>query len=116
MDKLTKFRRRLKYYLLNKLETKLENICSVLQDDRYPESMINISIKQKASRINSTSTEVPKKYPVNIMFSWLGKIVLKFENQVQCTIGKAIMLLNLVSFCYKKNASRNTLRYCEFLP
>ena len=57
IEESDKFRRRPKHHLFNQLETKLENVCSVLQ--KHPESVINISIKQKFARVNS-KLKVPR--------------------------------------------------------
>ena len=63
MEQNDKFQRRPKYRLLSQLETKFKNICSILQDNKYPQTVINISIKQKTVRVNSKLREVPKRMP-----------------------------------------------------
>ena len=39
------------------INLKLENSCSVLQDNRYPETVINISIREKIAHVNSKLKE-----------------------------------------------------------
>ena len=49
----------------NYLETKLETICSVLHYNSYPESIINVSIRQKTARVNSKLIKaLSKRCPV----------------------------------------------------
>ena len=60
MGQIDEFCSRPKYHLLNKLQ----NNCSVLQDKRYPESVTNISIIQKTTRVNFELKEGSKRCPV----------------------------------------------------
>ena len=101
--------------MLNQFEIKLENICFFLQNNGYPESAINISIRQKTACVNSKLKEAPKGCPVYLKLFWTGKIFLKLGNQIKMTNSKAIMQLNLVSFFCEKNATSNSLRFMRIL-
>ena len=48
---------------------------------------------------------------MNLELFRLGKIFYKFRDQVRSKTSKAIMLSNLVSFFYRKNATSNPLGF-----
>ena len=67
-----------------------------------PESVINISIRQKTARVNSKLKNELKECPVYLKLFWLTKIFLRFGNYAKSTTSKAIMRSNLVTFFYEE--------------
>ena len=72
----------------NKLQHELENISSILRNNGYPESLIQITISKKIALFNRKPKEGPQKCPVYLKLPWIGKISLNFEKQTKIAINR----------------------------
>ena len=61
------------------LKHELNNICSILVQNGYPEFLIDLRISKKLLRFQQSNKEGPKKCPVYLKLPWIGKNSLKFE-------------------------------------
>ena len=59
-----------------KVKQELVSIRSILENNGYPETIINSSISKKISRFQLLSEEGPKKCPVHLKLPWIGNISL----------------------------------------
>ena len=80
--------RALKICSKSKLQKELNQIRSILQQNGYPEIVINSSIKNTISRFNLEPKEGPQRCPVYVKLPWIGKIFLKFESQIKSAVQK----------------------------
>ena len=80
--------RALKICSKSKLQEELNQIRSILQQNDYPEIVINCSIRNKIARFNLEPKEGPQKCPVYLRLPWIGKISLKFETQIKSAVQK----------------------------
>ena len=78
--------RALKICSKSKLQEELNQIRSILQQNGYPEVVINSSIKHKISDFNLEPTEEPQRCPVYLKLPGIGKIFLKFESQIKSAV------------------------------
>ena len=65
----------------SKLQHELENIRSILQNNGYPERIVQITISKKITLFNGKPKEGPQKCPVYLNLLWVGKTSLNFEKQ-----------------------------------
>ena len=72
----------------SKLQHELENISSILWNNGYPESIIQITISKKIALFNRKRKERPQKCPVYLNLPWIGKISLNFEKQTKIAINR----------------------------
>ena len=72
----------------SKLQHELENISSILQNNGYPESIIQSIISKKIALFNRKPKEGPQKCPVYLKLPWIGKISLNFEKQTKIAINR----------------------------
>ena len=72
----------------SKLQHELENISSILRNNGYPESIIQITMSKKIALFNRKSKEGPQKCPVYLKLPWIGKISLNFEKQTKIAINR----------------------------
>ena len=72
----------------SKLQHELENISSILQNNGYPESIIQITMSKKIALFNCKPKERPQKCPVYLKLPWIGKISLNFEKQTKTAINQ----------------------------
>ena len=72
----------------SKLQHELENISSILRNNGYPESIIQITISKKIVLFNRKPKEGPQKFPVYLKLPWIGKISLIFEKQTKIAINR----------------------------
>ena len=68
-----------------------------MQDNQYPVSLINISIRQKTPCANSKFKKIPKMMPC-LPYAFLAQSNFLLGNKVKSIDSKAVMQLNLVSF------------------
>ena len=71
-----------------KLQHELENISSILRNNGYPESIIQIAMSKKIALFNRKPKEGPQKCPVYLKLPWIGKISLNFEKQTKIAINR----------------------------
>ena len=76
------------YFLKSKLQHELENISSILRNNGYPESIIQITMSEKIALFNRKPKEGPQKCPVYLKLPWIGKISLNFEKQTKIAINR----------------------------
>ena len=74
--------------LKSKLQRELENISSILRNNGYPESIVQITISKKIALFNRKPKEGPQKCPVYLKLPWIGKISLNFEKQTKIAISR----------------------------
>ena len=87
----------------SKLQEELNHFRSILQQNGYPEIVINSSIRNKISRFNLEPKEGPQKCPVYLKLPWIAKIFLKFESEIKSAVQKCYGAVDLhVSFSRKK--------------
>ena len=72
----------------SKLQHELENISSILRNNGYPESIIQITMSKKIALFNRKPKEGPQKCPVYLKLPWIGKISLNFEKQTKIAINR----------------------------
>ena len=72
----------------SKLQHELENISSILQNNGYPESIIQITISKKIVLFNRKPKVGPQKCPVYLKLPWIGKISLNFEKKSKIAINR----------------------------
>ena len=72
----------------SKLQHELENISSILRNNGYPESIIQITISKKIALFNRKPKEGPQKCPVYLKLLWMGKISLNFKKQTKIAINR----------------------------
>ena len=89
----------------SKLQHELENISSILRNNEYPESIIQITMSKKSALFKRKPSEEPQKCPVYLKLSWIGKISLNFEKQAKTAIDR----------CYQAIESRNIFTTRKFL-
>ena len=77
--------------LKSKLQHKLENISSILRNNGYPESIVQITMSKKIALFNRRPKEEPQKCPVNLKLPWIGKISLNFEKQTKIAINRCYL-------------------------
>ena len=70
----------------SKLQQELDSIRSLLQQNGYPEVLINSTISKKIARFYQPVKEDPRKCPVNLKLTRIGNISLKFEKQVKSNV------------------------------
>ena len=68
------------------LDQELENIRSVLINNGYPESIINLKISRKVLRFKQSPKEGPQNCPVYLKLPWIGDSSLKFERKITTSI------------------------------
>ena len=72
----------------SKLQHELENIRSILRNNGYLESIIQITMSKKIALFNRKPKEGPQKCPVYLKLPWVGKIFLNFEKQTKIAINR----------------------------
>ena len=72
----------------SKLQHELENISSILRNNGYPESIIQITMSKKITFFNLKPKEGTQKCPVYWKLPWIGKISLNFEKQTKIAINR----------------------------
>ena len=72
----------------SKLQHELENISSILRNNGFPESIIQITMSKKIAFFNRKPKEGPQKCPVYLKTPWIGKISLNFEKQTKIAINR----------------------------
>ena len=88
----------------SKLQHELENISSSLQNNGYPESIIQITISKKIALFNCKPKEGLQKCSVYLKFSWIGKISLNFEKQTKTAINRCYQAVEPhIIFTMRKN-------------
>ena len=66
----------------------MENISSILRNNRYPESLIQITMSKKIALFNREPKEGPQECLVYLKLPWIGKITLNFEKQTKTAINR----------------------------
>ena len=74
----------------SKLQHELENISSILRNNEYPESIIQITMSKKIALFNHPK-EGLQKCPVYLKLPWIGKISLNFEKQTKTAINQCYL-------------------------
>ena len=72
----------------SKLQHELENISSILRNNGYPESIIQITMSKKISLFNRKPKEGLQKSPVYLKLLWISKMFLNFEKQTKIAINQ----------------------------
>ena len=72
----------------SKLQHELENISSILRNNGYPESIIQITMSKKIALFNRKPKEGPQKCPGCLKLLWIGNISLNFEKQTKIAINR----------------------------
>ena len=72
----------------SKLQHELENISSILRNNGYPESIIQITMSNKIALFNRKPKEGLQKCPIYLKLPWIGKISLNFEQQTKTAINR----------------------------
>ena len=72
----------------SKLQHELENISSVLRNNGYPETIIQITLSKKIALFNRKPKQLPQKCPVYLKLPGIGKISLNFETQTKIAINR----------------------------
>ena len=72
----------------SKLQNELENISSILRNNGYPESIIQITMSKKIALFNCKPKEGSQKCPVYLKLPWIGKISLNFEKKTKIAINQ----------------------------
>ena len=90
----------------SKLQHELENISSILWNNGYPESIIQITISKKIALFNRKPKERPQKCPVYLKLPWIGKISLNFVKQTKIVINR----------CYQAVETRIIFTTRKILP
>ena len=70
----------------SKLQHEPENISSILGNNGYPESIIQITMPKHTALFSRKPKEGPQKCPVYLKLPWIGKISLNFEKQTKIAI------------------------------
>ena len=84
IDTLT--HRALKICSKSTLKHELENICSILVKNGYPEFLIDSRISKKLLRFQQSTKEGPKKCPVYLKLPWIGENSLTFERKIKLSL------------------------------
>ena len=71
-----------------KLQHELENISSILRNNGYPESIIQITMSKKIVLFDRKPKEEPQKCPIYLKLPWIGNISLNFEKQTKIAINQ----------------------------
>ena len=72
----------------SKLQHELENISSILLNNGYPESIIQIIMSKKIALFNRKPNEGPQKCPVYLKLPWIGKVFSNFDKQTKTAINR----------------------------
>ena len=72
----------------SKLQHELENISSILRNNGYPETIIQITMSKKIALFNRKPKQGRQKCPVYLKLPWIGKISLNFEKQTKIAINR----------------------------
>ena len=90
----------------SKLQHELENISSILRNNGYPESIIQITMSKKITFFNLKPKEGTQKCPVYWKLRWIDKISLNFEKQTKIAINR----------CYQAVETRIIFTTRKILP
>ena len=82
----------------SKLQHELEHISSILRNNGYPESIIQITMSKKIALFTRKAKEGPQKCSVYLKLPRIGKTSLSFEKQTKIVSTDVTKLLNLAMF------------------
>ena len=86
----------------SKQQHELENISSILRNNGYLESIIQITMSKKIALFSLKPKEGSRKCRIHMKLLWIGKISLNFEKQTKIAINDVTKLLNLALFLQRE--------------
>ena len=91
----------------SKLQHELKkNISSIIRNNGYPESIIQITMSKKIALFNH-KPKGPQKCPVYLKLPWIGKISLNFEKQTKIAIKRCYQAVDPRIIFTRKNFACN---------